>query len=63
MAAKHSIPRRPWVLSQQYGNTFVLSQDNEIVLRSDVCKQIGEETLRMIIEAVNSAHEPVHKAE
>jgi hypothetical protein len=47
------IPRRPWLLSKQYSMTFVLSQDNEIVIGSETCKRLGDHVLRHIIAAVN----------
>jgi hypothetical protein len=48
-----SIPRRPWLLSKQYAMTFVLSQDNEIIMGDTACKHLGDEVLRYIIAAVN----------
>jgi hypothetical protein len=49
-----NIPRRPWLLSKQHSMTFVLSQDNEIVLGSVTCKHLGDNVLNYIIEAVNT---------
>lgn len=48
------IPRKPWVLSKQYGMTFILSQDNEIVIGSKACEYLGDYVLKYIIEAVNN---------
>ena len=56
------IPRRPWVLSKQYSWTFVLSQDNEIIIGDTACKYIGDDVLRFMIEAVNT-HSPNDQAE
>lgn len=47
------IPRRPWLLSKQYGMTFALSQDNEIILGSDTCRKLGDDLCKYIIESVN----------
>lgn len=52
------IPRRPWVLSKQYNMTFVLSQDNEIILGYKSCNYLGDDVLKFIIEAVNSYKKP-----
>lgn len=48
------IPRRPWLLSKQYDMTFVLSQDNEIVLGSDTCRKLGDGLCQYIIDSVNA---------
>ncbi len=48
------IPRRPWVLSKQYGMTYVLSQDNEIIIGNESCCRIGDKLLKHLIEAANS---------
>ena len=47
------IPRRPWLLSRQYGMTFVLSQDNEIIIGASTCACLGDDVVRYIIAAVN----------
>jgi hypothetical protein len=49
-----AIPRRPWLLSKQYSMTFVLSQDNEILMGDTACKYLGDDVLRHIIAAVNA---------
>lgn len=49
-----AIPRRPWLLSKQYSMTFVLSQDNEIIMGDTACKYLGDDVLRHIIAAVNA---------
>lgn len=49
-----AIPRRPWVLSKQYSMTFVLSQDNDIIIPDSTCKYLGDDVLRHIIAAVNA---------
>lgn len=56
LAAAHgsAIPRRPWLLSKQYSMTFVLSQDNEIIIGDTSCKYLGDDVLRHIIAAVNA---------
>jgi len=48
------LPRRPWILSKQYRMTFVLSQDNEIVLGDVPCTLLGEDVLKFILAAVNN---------
>jgi hypothetical protein len=48
------IPCRPWLLSKQYSMTFVLSQDNEILIGDTACKYLGDDVLRHIIAAVNA---------
>lgn len=48
------VPRRPWLLSKQYGMTFVLSQDNEIILGSATCQKLGDDLCKYIVEAVNA---------
>ncbi len=48
------IPRRPWLLSKQYSMTFVLSQDNEIIIGDRACKALPEDVLKFIIAAVNA---------
>lgn len=50
------IPRRPWVLSKQYGMTLVISQDNDIVLGTASCQRLGEDALKFIVTAVNEYH-------
>ena len=52
--AGSAVPRRPWLLSKQYDMTFVLSQDNEIVLGGNACRKLGDDVLRHIIAAVNA---------
>lgn len=47
-------PRRPWLLSKQYNMTFVLSQDNEIILGDTACKHLGDDVLNFIIKSVNA---------
>ena len=54
------IPRRPWVLSKQYGMTFVLSQGNDILIGSKACEYLGDDILKFIIAAVN-AYSPNEK--
>lgn len=56
MDAEYSkaVPRRPWVLSKQYDMTFVLSQNNEIILGAKTCEYLGNDVLRYIIAAVNA---------
>lgn len=49
-----AIPRRPWLLSKQYEMTFVLSQDNEIVIPGNACRKLGDDVVRHIIAAVNA---------
>ena len=39
--------------------TFVLSQDNEIIMGDTACKYLGDDVLRHIIAAVN-AYSPNH---
>lgn len=48
--ASGSLPRGPWVASNQYGMHFVLSQDNEILWR---CDWLPMETLRAMVKAAN----------
>ena len=57
-----AIPRRPWLLSKQYSMTFVLSQDNEIIMGDTACKYLGDDVLRHIIAAVN-AYSPNEKGQ
>lgn len=46
-----SLPRGPWVASEQYGKLrFVLSQDNEIVLK---CSHLPFGMVKEITEAAN----------
>ena len=45
-----SLPRRPWVAAQQYSMRFVVSADNEIVLRAD---HLPMGMLRAMAEAAN----------
>lgn len=53
-AESPNIPRRPWLLSRQYGLTFVLSQDNEIIIGDTACRLIDDAVLHHIISAVNA---------
>lgn len=48
------IPRRPWVFSKQYSWTFVLSQDNEIILGTKSCEALGDDVVKFIVAAVNA---------
>ena len=57
MSKPDPIPRRPWLLSRQYGMTFILSQDNEIIMGRYNCAKLSDDTLQMIVDAVN-AFEP-----
>lgn len=63
MSEQPKIPRKPWVLSNQYGMKFVLSQDNEIILRPSVCEKIPDWMLKHIVEAANAAVVPVPVAD
>ena len=45
------LPRRPWVASQQYSMRFILSQDNEIIIRAD---HLPIEVLRAMAEGANT---------
>ena len=47
-------PRRPW----PYAMTFVLSQDNEIVIGDSECRKMGDELVRFVIAAVNAYTPP-----
>ncbi len=55
-----AIPRTPWVLSNQYGYKFVLSQDNEIIIGPDVFSKLGDEVCKFIVDAVNSKADEPH---
>lgn len=46
------IPRKPWVASVQYGMHFILSADNEIIIRAD---HLPYELLEHMAESVNKA--------
>jgi frataxin-like iron-binding protein CyaY len=44
-------PMRPWVASNQYGMHFILSQNNEIVMRADHIPMV---VLKAMVEAANA---------
>lgn len=50
----------PWVVSEQYGMKFVLNQHNEIVFGDDTCRWLGDDIVRVIVEAVNARHGKDH---
>lgn len=52
------IPRKPWVISNQYGARFVLSQDNQIILGEMSFQRLGPELIKHIVESVNKNTEP-----
>ncbi len=49
------VPRRPWLVSSQYGMQFILSQDNEIIWRAD---WMPMDMLRVMVKAVNDFQAP-----
>lgn len=48
-------PRRPWVISNQYGFKMVISQDNEIILSNKMCEAIPDRILKLILDTVNES--------
>ena len=52
-AVPAGMPSRPWVVSNQYGMMFVLSQNNEIIIGAATCKKLGESVCRHIVASVN----------
>lgn len=50
----HALPRRPWVASSQYGMRFILSADNEILIRAD---HLPYAVLKVMVDAVNDMEE------
>ena len=45
-----SLPRRPWIAAEQYGMRFLISDENEIVMRAD---RLPLGMLRAMAEAAN----------
>lgn len=54
---KGKIPRRPWLISNQYGLKFVLSQDNEVIFGGEAFARLGDDLMQMMVLAVN-IHQP-----
>jgi len=47
------IPKTPWLVSKQYDMTFVLSQNNEIVIGANTTDKLGTTTIQYIVDSVN----------